>query len=57
MKTLNDIRRQIDPCLQKNEAERQATLEEISKAKQLYLIPTLFLLLACASSRAMYLAE
>ncbi|CAA6800404.1 MAG: Unknown protein [uncultured Aureispira sp.] len=49
MKTLNDIRRQIDPCLQKNEAERQATLEEISKAKQLYLIPTLFLLLGLLS--------
>lgn len=46
MKTLNDIRRQIAPCLQKNEEERKSTLEKISKAKQLYVYPGLLLLLA-----------
>ena len=49
MKTLNEIRRQIKPCLQKIEDERQDTLEKISKAQQLYLIPGLLLFLAVAS--------
>jgi len=49
MKTLNDIRRQIGPCLQKMEQERQETLKKISKAKQWYILPTLLLLSAIAS--------
>lgn len=49
MKKLNDIRRQIDPCLQKIEKERQNTLENISKAKQLYILPTLLLIFAIVS--------
>jgi hypothetical protein len=46
MKTLNDIRRQIDPCLQKIEQERLDSLEKISKAKRWYILPTILLLLA-----------
>jgi hypothetical protein len=46
MNTLNDIRRQIDPSLQKIEQERQETLKNISKAKQWYLLPVVLLLVA-----------
>jgi hypothetical protein len=49
MKTLNDIRRQIDPCLQQIEEERQEALENIAKAKQWYILPMLLLVAAIAS--------
>lgn len=49
MKTLNDIRRQIDPCLQKIEQERQDTLENITKAKRWYILPILLLVAAIVS--------
>jgi hypothetical protein len=49
MKRLNDIREQIDPCLQKIEKERLETLEKISKSKQLYVLPVLLLIFAAVS--------
>lgn len=49
MKTLNEIRQQIHPSLQKIEKERQETLENIAKAKRWYILPSLLLLFALSS--------
>lgn len=43
MNKLKDIRRQIDPCLQKMEEERLNTLANIAKAKKWYSLPLLLL--------------
>lgn len=49
MKTLNDIRRQIQPALQKVEQFRLEKLEAIAQAKKWYWLPTIIIVLAFLS--------
>jgi hypothetical protein len=49
MKSLNDIRRQINPALQKIELLRKEKLQAISKAKKWYILPVIILVFSVLS--------
>ncbi len=49
MKSLNDIRREINPALQKIELLRKEKLQAISNAKKWYILPLIILLFALFS--------
>lgn len=49
MKTINDIRRQIQPALQKIEHFRLEKLEAIAAARKWYIIPTIIVVIAVIS--------